>query len=180
MDRLLALLEAFQRAYAQRDVESVDAFLEACFVRAEPIFYGTSPAEQCIGKARIRRMLIYDWTVWGALKLDMDSLIAHDYGSFSDFVVTGYMDWTIPEDELLSRAMMDVKDMVLRGGPARTLLEQMNAISAKMLMEAQRGERHLLPVRLSGMAMEEEGELKFSSLHMSHPTQNYPDCRLEW
>ena len=29
-----------------------------------------------------------------------------------------------------------------------------------------------------GMAVKEDGLLKFSHIHISHPTQTYPDCRI--
>ena len=95
-------------------------------------------------------------------------------------MLTGYVDWEIAEDAFLGRAMMDVKDLVLRGGDAATLLHELNTLSAKMLMESSRGTRHILPVRMSGMAVRcPDGKMRFSHLHLSHPTQTYPDCRIE-
>ena len=93
-------------------------------------------------------------------------------------MTTGYVDWEIGQDEFLSRAMMDVKDMVLRGGDTKDMLYSINALSSKMLMESERGSRHMLPIRMSGMAVKEDGLLKFSHIHISHPTQTYPDCRI--
>lgn len=178
MQELIELLEKFQHAYSARDLGAAEAFVSEVFTAQEPIYYGTSPAEQCVGMGRILRQIGYDWTVWGELKLDFDSLLVHTYPDCADFLITGYVDWEIGQEEFLSRAMMDVKDLVLRGGEARELLYELNAISSKMLMEAERGERHLLPIRMSGMAVREEARLKFSHLHISHPTQNYPDCRI--
>ena len=105
--------------------------------------------------------------------------MAHNYGHSADFLITGYVDWQIGEETFLSRAVMDVKDMVLRGGDARELLYELNAVSSKMLMEAARGERHLLPIRMSGMAVREQGKLRISHVHLSYPTQVYPDCRAQ-
>ena len=131
-----------------------------------------------MGAGRILRLIGDDWTVWGTLLLDFDSLVAHDYGEAMDFLITGYVDWEIGQDEFLSRAMMDVKDMVLRGGDTKDMLYSINALSSKMLMESERGSRHMLPIRMSGMAVKEDGLLKFSHIHISHPTQTYPDCRI--
>ena len=178
MQELIELLEKFQQGYTARDLSKAAAFIEDVFVEKEPVYYGTSPAEQCVGAARILRQIGYDWTVWGTLLLDFDSLIAHDYGHSADFVITGYVDWEIGEEAFLSRAMMDVKDTVLRGGDAKTMLYELNTLSARMLMEAGRGNRHLLPIRLSGMAVREKGKLKISHLHLSYPTEVYPDCRV--
>lgn len=179
MEELIELLERFQHAYAERDFGAAEAFVDDVFVGREPVYYGTNPAEQCVGAARILRQLGYDWTAWGELKLDFDSLVAHDYGSCADFLITGYVDWHIEEETFLSRAMMDVKDMVLRGGDARELLYEQNAVSSKMLMEASRGVRHLLPIRMSGMAVRERDKLRISHIHLSYPTQSYPDCRAQ-
>ena len=179
MEELIELLEKFQHAYTERDFGAAEAFLSDVFVESEPVYYGTNPAEQCVGAARILRQLGYDWTAWGELKLDFDSLVAHDYGHSADFLITGYVDWQIGEETFLSRAVMDVKDMVLRGGDARELLYELNAVSAKMLLEAARGERHLLPIRMSGMAVRERGKLRISHVHLSYPTQVYPDCRAQ-
>ncbi len=178
MEELIELLEKFQRAYTARDLSQAQAFIEEVFVREEPVYYGASPAEQCVGAGRILRLIGYDWTVWGDLMLDFDSLVAHDYGAALDFLITGYVDWEIEESEFLGRAMMDVKDMVLRGGQAKELLYELGALSTKMLMEANRGSRHVLPIRMSGMAVRKEEGLRLSHLHLSHPTQSYPDCRI--
>lgn len=180
MEELIKLLESFQHAYSARDLGSAQAFIDDVFVEKEPVYYGASPAEQCVGAGRILRLIGYDWTVWGDLMLDFDSLVAHDYGDAKDFIITGCVDWNIQGDAFLSRAMMDVKDMVLRGGDTKTLLYELNTLSSKMLMEAERGERHVLPIRMSGMAVRQEGKLKISHLHVSYPTQNYPDCRIAW
>ena len=178
MEELIALLEKFQHAYTARDLTMAEIFIDEVFVAQEPAYYGTSPAEQCVGAGRILRLIGYDWTVWGTLLLDFDSLVAHDYGEAMDFLITGYVDWEIGQDEFLSRAMMDVKDMVLRGGDTKDMLYSINALSSKMLMESERGSRHMLPIRMSGMAVKEDGLLKFSHIHISHPTQTYPDCRI--
>ena len=150
MDDLMELLENFQGAYAERDLARAEEWIREVFVEEEPVYFGVSPAEECLGAGRILRLIGYDWTVWGTLMLDFDSLIRHDYGAAADFVLTGYVDWEIAEDAFLGRAMMDVKDLVLRGGDAATLLHELNTLSAKMLMESSRGTRHILPVRMSG------------------------------
>ena len=178
MNDLIELLERFQQAYTARDLSQAEDFIREVFVEKEPVYYGVSPAEQCVGAGRILRLIGYDWTVWGSLLLDFDSLVAHDYGQAMDFIVTGCVDWEIGEEAFLSRAMMDVKDLVLRGGDTKDLLHELNTLSSKMLMESARGSRHVLPLRMSGMAVREEGKLKFSHLHISHPIQTYPDCRI--
>lgn len=176
----MELLENFQGAYAERDLARAEEWIREVFVEEEPVYFGVSPAEECLGAGRILRLIGYDWTVWGTLMLDFDSLIRHDYGAAADFVLTGYVDWEIAEDAFLGRAMMDVKDLVLRGGDAATLLHELNTLSAKMLMESSRGTRHILPVRMSGMAVRcPDGKMRVSHLHLSHPTQTYPDCRIE-
>lgn len=176
----MELLENFQGAYAERDLARAEEWIREVFVEEEPVYFGVSPAEECLGAGRILRLIGYDWTVWGTLMLDFDSLIRHDYGAAADFVLTGYVDWEIAEDAFLGRAMMDVKDLVLRVGDAATLLHELNTLSAKMLMESSRGTRHILPVRMSGMAVRcPDGKMRFSHLHLSHPTQTYPDCRIE-
>lgn len=178
MQELIELLEKFQQGYTARDLSKAEAFIEELFVEQEPVYYGTSPAEQCVGAGRILRQIGYDWTVWGTLLLDFDSLIAHNFGHSADFVITGYMDWEIGEEAFLSRAVMEVKDMVLRGGDAKDMLYELNTLSARMLMEAGRGSRHVLPIRMSGMAVREKGKLKLSHIHLSYPTEIYPDCRV--
>ena len=180
MDDLRELLENFQRAYAERDLTRAEEWIRDVFVEEEPVYFGTSPAEECLGAGRILRLIGYQWTVWGQLMLDFDSLIRRDCGEAAGFVLTGYVDWEVSEEAFLSRAMMDVKDLVLRGGEAAAMLHELNTLSSKMLMEASRGTRHVLPVRLSGMAVRcEDGRMRFAHLHLSHPTQNYPDCRIE-
>ena len=58
------------------------------------------------------------------------------------------------------------------------MLYELNTLSARMLMEAGRGSRHVLPIRMSGMAVREKGRLKLSHIHLSYPTEIYPDCRV--
>lgn len=178
MNELMELLEKFQQAYSVRDLSRAEEFIEEVFVKNEPVYYGPSPAEQCVGAGRILRLIGYDWTVWGDLKLDFDSLVCHEYGDAADFVLTGFVDWVVDKETFLGRTMMDVKDLVLRGGDAEQLLYTLSDLSTKMLMEAGRGEQHILPVRFSGMAVREDGRMKISHLHLSYPTQNYPDCRI--
>ncbi len=178
MNEVMELLEKFQHGYSERNLSKAEEFIQEVFVKDEPVYYGPSPAEQCVGAGRIMRLIGYDWTVWGDLKLDFDSLVCHEYGDAADFVMTGCVDWVIDKDTFLNRAMMDVKDLVLRGGNPEQLLNTLSDLSSKMLMEAGRGEEHILPIRLSGMAVREDGKMRISHLHLSYPTQNYPDCRI--
>lgn len=73
------ILEMFQNAYDQKDINQVDQFMEAVFSKEEAIaILGTSDGELSFGYDECRKLFISDWQYWGFEKLNLDECIIQE------------------------------------------------------------------------------------------------------
>lgn len=172
------LLSLFEKGYSDRDVNVLDGFVDRVFIENNPIYFGTASKEECIGVENVKRLVYSDWKYWGELKIDVDNAIINLKDDIAYFITKGAIDWYIPEEGFLQKSIEDIRSLVNNENTSKEKLLAICNSATKMLYEAERGATHLLPVRLSGIAFIDDGQCKFAQLHLSHPTEVYPDSRI--
>ena len=172
------LLLSFQAAYQKRSLDDIDSFLRSMFIEEFPVYYGVSSREQRTGLEDIRELVECDWRYWGDLHIDIDRVTVHGEADFACCITTGFVDWKIPEETFLGRSLHGIQDLLEGDGSQRQKLLAISNNAIKVLMEADRGTSHVLPLRISCTMKKEDGAWKFCQLHFSHPTEMYPDSRM--
>lgn len=180
-NEIRSLLQAFQDGYTQRDLKSVDSFLQLFTAEVEVIgTNGVRPGvdEWYIDRTSARELIAGDWEGWGDLLLDLDSMSIHsrsdvgwvavpatvtkiigkeNYASYLEFVKTliDRPEWSA-EQKLLH---------ILRGG-------------TNTVYELRRGERFVWALRFTAVVVREAKGWKFAQMNFSFPTIYFPDVRL--
>lgn len=172
------ILNLFQQGYIKKDIDEVDDFVEKLFTIKSPIYYGTSSKDQAIGLDNVKRLVENDWRYWGDLNIDIDNAIINSQDSYAVFIANGTVNWGIPEEAFLYRSLEDIERMMNSDWSYKERLLAICNNATKILYEAERGNVHILPIRVSGVLMKEKNKLKIYQLHISHPTEIYPDSRI--
>ena len=167
----------FQLAYQLKGISRVYDFVNDFFT-CDAVYYGTSSTEHCVGKDALMSLITYDWSYWGLLELDIDNAHINVYGDAAGFVTTGCVRWNIPKEQLLEKAKADIREIIDGPYSLKECTMKINNLTSKVLLESERGDHHILPVRISAMLCIIDNLWKISQLVISHPTANYPDSRL--
>lgn len=172
------ILNSFQQGYIKKNIEAVDDFVESIFVIKSPIYYGTSSKDQSVGLDNVKRLVENDWRYWGDLNLDIENAIINTRDDFAVFITNGTVNWGIHEEAFLNRSLDDIERMMTSDSTSKEKLMAICNNATKILYEAERGNVHILPIRVSGVMIKERGFWKIYQLHISHPTELYPDSRI--
>jgi hypothetical protein len=174
------LMQAFQEGYRLRDVAQVDDFMQLFTEDAEVIGTGglrPGEGEWYLGRDAARAMIKSDWEGWGDVLLEWDSLSIHQRGDaayiavaatvtekITDSVYEGYLGYL---KEFVDKAPMTAEQKmlyVLRG-------------ASNLLYEIGRGETFVWPLRLTAVAVCDEGDWRFAQMNFSFPAIYLPDVR---
>lgn len=173
-----SVLNLFQQGYIKKNIEEVDDFVEEIFTIKGPIYFGTSSKDQAVGLEEVKRLVENDWRYWGDLNIDIEKALINEAEEFATFITIGTVNWGIPEEIFLNRSIEDIERMMISETSTKEKLLAICNNATKILYESERGNLHILPIRISGTMIKERGKWKIYQLHMSHPTEIYPDSRL--
>jgi len=183
--KIKEVLRQFQQGYLERNLESVDQFLELFCDDGTMEVIGTNAyrkgeGEWCLDKQALHKLVYGDWKDWGDLRIDMDDLNIHVNGQTAWFAATatvsrilepaqsyqnfmGYVKW-VAENEPETPAKDKLLDL-LRGGLIT-------------LVEAEQGASYIWPIRLSAVMVKDNDQWRFCQMTFSFPTIYPPDVRL--
>jgi len=170
-------MREFQVAYQSKDIPNVSVFVSKFFTQ-NAVYYGTSSTELCVGSEKIISLVKYDWSYWGLLELDIDNAHVNICGDAAGFVTTGCVKWNIPKESFLEKVKADIREALDSPCSLKECTMRVNNLTSKALLESERGELHILPIRISAMLCTQNDTLKICQLVISHPTAHYPDSRL--
>ena len=80
-------LKVFQEGYTLRDVSKIDECIAQTIDTVSIFILGTNPNEIFEGKDGAQALLYGDWTYWGSVKYDIDSLYANQIADSIAYVV---------------------------------------------------------------------------------------------
>jgi len=175
-EQIKQFIEEFLSGYRLRDMSNVADFADKFFT-CDAVYYGVSSTEHRVGRDEIISLITYDWSYWGMLELDTDNAHIDICGNSAGIVTTGCVKWSIPSEAFLGKVKMDIKAILDSPCSLKECTMQVNSLTSKALLETERGELHVLPVRVSAM-LRYDNVWKICQLVISHPTISYPDSRI--
>jgi hypothetical protein len=89
-------LDKFQAGYTQRDLDQVDAFMEALFSQENLLVLGTMPDEIFVGYEDVSDLIYSDWNAWGDVTFLMDNANISSNGDTAWIGTIGYVRFDVP------------------------------------------------------------------------------------
>ena len=159
-------------AYKKRDISNIDTFMELFTENVELIGIGaTKPNayEWHTGIKEVREIIISDFTHWGEVAFDKDTLRINDYGETASFRICATLKqvenstevWDFFKSQMLERLNDDNK----------TSDQLFNAMYYAMqrMYENHLGTGYKWPLVITGNIVTIEGKKQISLLHWSMP-----------
>jgi len=178
-DQIRSVLRLLQSGYENRNLEKLDLFMEEIFVQTEDtIIFGAAPNEECIGYNNAKKLVEFDWKFWGGFWIDIDNAFICCSDNMASITTKGSVKCQIPTEHLCNRALGDISEMAKSKISPKEKLLLINDNASKVLLELERGEKHIWSIRLSAVLIKKNGKWLFKQMHFSHPTVTYPGVRI--
>jgi len=184
-EEVRVLLQRFQDGYSQRDLATLESFLEL-FVNTDDLeVIGTNAVEPgrgewCRGRAAVRQLVKSDWEGWGDVVLDVKG--AH-------ICVRGDVAWLSARGTLTDTAAIDEGMGGYLGLMEGMLGEDTISSQSKMLEIMQLGselqsgplphESRVYPLRFAAVVVRLGERWVFNQVVFSFPTARGPDLRYD-
>lgn len=179
--KIKRVLEGFRKGYHQRDLESLDEYMENLFVNSDDlIILGTGDGELCLGYEESKELIESDWKYWGPVELDVDSTEIYLKGDVAWFVADGTVTYTFKDDDEKYKSYLDgfKEDLNCTKKLARERLTLVNWIMVHAFFDREGQTREYdHPLKLTGVLTKEEGQWKFIKMQFAIPQPSYPDVR---
>lgn len=110
-NKLREVLNIFEQAYIERDVNKIDIFMDRLFDKDENVVVvGTSGDELCIGYEQVREIFLGDWEYWGDLRIKADEATIVPLGNTAVIYTTGTIKYSFnSKDDTYTRYLGYVK-----------------------------------------------------------------------
>lgn len=87
--QLAELLQRFAQGYERRRIPEAEAFVDALFVKDDPLVLGTLPREHFQGPERVKAVVRSDWEGWGDCRFHTESARLSQRGDVAWFALRG-------------------------------------------------------------------------------------------
>ena len=179
------LLEKMQEGYTRRAVENIDAYTNNLFVKNDSmVILGTSDGEWCLGYEQSKKLLENDWKYWGNVIIDIDRAHISVDGNVAWFYTEGSVEQDFKATEETYDGFLEnvkeylVEDKCWLGELSNESKLTTIAWELTHLLSGE-GKRYKWQIRLTGVAIKDEKDWKFTQLQFSLPTTSrYPDERI--
>lgn len=87
--QLTELLQRFAQGYEGRRIQEAGAFVDALFVKNDPLVLGTLPREHRRGSERVKALVRSDWEGWGDCRFHTEGARLSQRGEVAWFTLRG-------------------------------------------------------------------------------------------
>ncbi len=170
------LLNKFIEGYNNKDISIIDDFMNLFSKQKSIEMIGigaTKPGnyEWFIGQKEIKEIIISDWTYWGNVKFDIDTLKITENNNTAWFRLCVSLEQINPSEETWEFFLNQMKEL-LEEKDKKVADRMFNATHYGMrrIYERNLGEGHLFDMIITGVLVNEDG-WKFHTLHWSMPVE---------
>jgi hypothetical protein len=187
-NELREVLNIFESAYIERDVNKVDSFMEALFDKDENIIVlGTSCSELCLGYEEVKEIFSSDWEYWGDLRIKANEATIIPLGNTALIHTEGTVKYSFySNDDTYARHLGYIKEYFdgVSCDSKKTNKAKLTEINWKLchLLNKWDGEeRHYLwDLRISFVLVKKESRWIIRQMQFSLPVVGYlPDVRID-
>ena len=185
LNEITATIQAFQTGYINRDLETLDAFMDLFCDDGKLEVIGTGAhvkgrGEWCLDTLALRKMIASDWKDWGDLRLDNDPFNIHVHGNTAWFAARGTVSRTLEPAQSYQNFMGYLKWVTENEPevPAKEKLLDVLHGGVLTLTQAEQGATYIWPIRLTAVLVKEAGQWRFCQMTFAFPTIYPPDIRL--
>lgn len=180
-EEILELVRRFQEGYIARDVNKLEDFMLLFADEVEVIgTNGSYPGkdEWFLDKDGARELVKGDWEYWGDLRIKEDATRIREKDGIGWMTMPGTVTKHIGEENYQSY-LEYAKDCIERTDiPAKQRLHNILRGGTNTVFELNRGEKFVWPIRITAVALKEEGRWKFAQMCFSFSTIYFPDERV--
>lgn len=174
-----SVLQAFDAGYRRRDAARAGEFVSSLFAwDGECVFIGTGDGEFVCTLDGIRHIVEGDWLYWGDVALDVADASIGVQDDFAWFTTTATWTREYDPDDVYTRALDGLRKHLAAPMPAPVRVLFLSQGPLHVLMQMERGERCVSPLRLTGVLMKRKGAWRFHRMQFSFPAPWIPDVRL--
>ena len=184
IEQVRLVLQQFQDGYTQRDVTTVDEFMQLFADDAGLEVIGTNGVkpgvdEWYLDKVGARELVKGDWEGWGDLQLDVDGAHVQVRSDVAWLATSALVSMTIGAEENYQGYLQRIKDLIDQDGPSTEikLLDILRG-GSNTLYELRRGEQFVWPLRFTAVLVRQVGAWRFQQMQFSFPTTRFPDERI--
>ena len=187
-NELRKVLNIFEEAYIQRDINGIDSFMDALFDKDENVIVlGTSQSELCLGYEEVKDIFLSDWEYWGDLRIKADEATIIPLGNTALIYTNGTVKYSFySNDDTYKRHLGYIKQYFdgVSSDSKKTDKAKLTEINWKLchLLNKWDGEeRHYLwDLRISFVLMKKDNRWIIRQMQFSLPVVGYlPDVRIE-
>ena len=111
-NELREVLNIFEQAYIERDINKVDSFMETLFDKDESVIViGTSCGELCLGYEEVKDLFLGDWEYWGDLRIKNNQTTIVPIGNTALIHTTGTIKYSFnSKSDTYTRYLGYIKD----------------------------------------------------------------------
>jgi hypothetical protein len=181
--RVRDVLQQFQDGYTARDLDRLDEFMEL-FAGADGLevigtgAYVEGKGEWCLEPEAVRRLVEGDWRFWGDLELDVAGARIHVLGDVAWLATAGTVTERVEADEGSENYLAYVQHLLDLDVTAREKMLEIVRDGANAIVEMQRGETYIWPLRFTAVLVRRDGRWRFHQMQFSFPTTRAPDVRI--
>lgn len=182
------VLNIFEQAYIERDVNKVDSFMETLFDKDENVIViGTSCGELCLGYEEVKELFSGDWEYWGDLRIKADETTIVPLGSTALIHTTGTIKYSFnSKSDTYTRYLGYIKEyfdgVSSNSKKANKLkLTEINWTLCHLLNQRNTVERdYLWDLSISFVLVKKESRWIIRQMQFSLPVVGHlPDMRIE-
>jgi len=170
------VLDLLIEGYTKKDITNIDNFMKLFSddKQAEMIGIGaTVPGEYewFRGKDEIKEIIISDWTHWGNVIFDKNSLVIHKNSETAWFRVCVQLEQTESSEEtweFFKSQMLEL--LTTNDGKAADKMFNATHFGMRRIYERNLGKGHMWPMIITGV-LQKEKDWRFHTLHWSMPVE---------
>lgn len=180
-EELRNVLHKFNDGYVNRDVHTLDAFMDELFVAGpSTVILGTCDDELCLGIERSKELIKNDWLYWSDFRVDPEQAIFHPVGDAYWFAVVASIRYEFTtSDAKHERLLGFVKGQLETAeiGALEGLTTIGWGLAHYLFPTPEETRTYLWPVRLTGVIRHDQDRWKFQYLQFCLPSASSPDQR---
>lgn len=173
------VLERFQKGYTERNLESIDEYMDDLFTKDEDLtVVGTGDDEWCIGFDEVKELVEMDWKYWGDVTIDIEGSMISSYGNVAWVTTEGMLNKNISKEEFYNNYIEGIKeDAKSDMSPKDKMIDILKTV-ANCFHEINLGEEIVRPFRLTTILVKKNNVWKFHHMQFSHSTVWPADVRI--
>ena len=187
-NELIEVLNIFEQAYIERDVNKIHSFMDTLFDKSENVIViGTSCGELCLGYEEVKDIFLGDWEYWGDLRIKADEAIIMPLGNTALIHTTGTIKYSFnSKSDTYTRYLGYVKEY-FNGTSSdskkdnKVKLTEINWMLCHLLNQRNTVQRdYLWDLRICFVLVKKESRWIIRQMQFSLPVVgHFPDIRID-